>query len=139
MPACSMMTAPTICSVHWKIWMRIKISNLKRICSPSGRFARNVLSPVWIPPAKHWRYPLGNTARSICLIWLTCWVHPVIMGVSPPSCLVLFSKILPLMQTTRKPAGKLRTNTFPVMCAINCAWHNLLQKAARSSGSMWMR
>ena len=39
--------------------------------------------------------------------------------------------------THRKPAGKQRTNTFRVMCAINYGWHNLLQKAARSSRSMW--
>ena len=34
-------------------------------------------------------------------------------------------------------AGRLRTNTFRVMCAISYAWHSLLRRATRSSRSMW--
>ena len=41
------------------------------------------------------------------------------------------------MQTTRKPAGNLRTSIFPAMCGINCAWLSLPLKATRSSRSMW--
>ncbi len=63
MPACSMMTAPTICSAHWRIWTRIKILSPRQICSPSGRFGQSVLSPAWIPPVKHWQCPSGNTVK----------------------------------------------------------------------------
>ena len=63
MPACSMMIVPTICSAHWRIWTRIKISSPRQICSPSGRFGQSELSPAWIPPAKRWRCPSGNTAK----------------------------------------------------------------------------
>mgnify|MGYP000415047010 CR=1 FL=1 len=39
--------------------------------------------------------------------------------------------------TTRKRAGKQRTNTFRVMYAISCGWHSLLRKVTRNSRSMW--
>ena len=41
----------------------------RRRCSPSAPFAQNVLSPAWIPPAKHWRYPLANMAVLTCPTW----------------------------------------------------------------------
>ena len=132
-----MMTVPTICSAHWRIWTRIKISSPRQICSPSGRFGQSVLSPAWIPPVKHWQCPSGSMARLICLIWQNCWVHPASTGASPQSCPVRFSRTLPPTLPTPKRAGRWQTSTCPAMSGQSCGWHSLLRKITRSSRLMW--
>ena len=86
MGVCLRMILPTICSVLWKISMRINSSKARRICSPSERFAQSTRSPAWTPPAKHWQCPLENMAVLICPIWRNFSALPAIMSVLPQSC-----------------------------------------------------
>ena len=63
MGGCLSRIPPTICCVRWKIWTSRGSLRARRRCSPSAPFARSAPSPAWIPPAKRWRCPSGNTAK----------------------------------------------------------------------------
>lgn len=64
-----MMTAPyyLLCSLEN---LDENKSQIRQVCSPSGRFAQNVLSPAWIPQ-RALAVSIGSMARLTCPTWPT--------------------------------------------------------------------